>query len=284
MYNIELDTFVMVAECGSFSKAAKRLYISTAAVAQQMNILEQKLGAQLFTRNKRGVTLTEAGQALLPRVIQIRQLCQDAQRVVSHYKNTLTIGIGYLSSCNMINKWLTPFKKKYPEFNIDFAEIQDYNNIPDNVDLLEMAYSIEPVVKQGFDFLKCTSSEMIIALSPDDPLAKNETLTLQNLAGRTIELNDPEISGNPSEITNELSSVRPRIKLQYYRIFNRALIRQAQLDGNLLLVPSCYQGLASPYVLRKVAWKNEPLLPYGFFYRRQPAAPCQKFLDFVQNK
>lgn len=47
MYNSELDTFLAVAEAGSFSKAAKKLYISTPAVVQQMNLLEKRLNVQL---------------------------------------------------------------------------------------------------------------------------------------------------------------------------------------------------------------------------------------------
>lgn len=48
MYNSELDTFLAVAEAGSFSKAAKKLYISTPAVVQQMNLLEKRLNVQIL--------------------------------------------------------------------------------------------------------------------------------------------------------------------------------------------------------------------------------------------
>ena len=50
MYNHQLDTFIQVAELGSFSKAASALYISPTAVIKQMNILESNLGVTLFNR------------------------------------------------------------------------------------------------------------------------------------------------------------------------------------------------------------------------------------------
>ena len=65
MYNHQLDTFIQVAELGSFSKAASSLYISPTAVIKQMNILESNLGITLFNRTHQGLTLTSAGQSLL---------------------------------------------------------------------------------------------------------------------------------------------------------------------------------------------------------------------------
>lgn len=60
MYNSQLDTFLKVADSGSISKAAEKLYISTTAVIKQINILEQGIGVKLFVRTHRGLKLTEA--------------------------------------------------------------------------------------------------------------------------------------------------------------------------------------------------------------------------------
>lgn len=48
MYNKHLETFIKVADLGSFSRAAETLYISSTAVIKQINLLEQELGLQLF--------------------------------------------------------------------------------------------------------------------------------------------------------------------------------------------------------------------------------------------
>ena len=50
MYNRHLETFIAVADLGSFSKAAEALYISSTAVIKQINLLEQELGLTLFER------------------------------------------------------------------------------------------------------------------------------------------------------------------------------------------------------------------------------------------
>lgn len=60
-----LRTFATAADCGSFTSAAKRVHLSQAAVSMQIKRLEELLGRKLFTRQGRGVALTEEGGLLL---------------------------------------------------------------------------------------------------------------------------------------------------------------------------------------------------------------------------
>ncbi|MFJ8635939.1 LysR family transcriptional regulator [Streptomyces sp. NPDC093568] len=62
----DLRYFVTVAEELHFTRAAERLYVSQPALSKQVRALERQLGAELFRREPQGVTLTEAGAALLP--------------------------------------------------------------------------------------------------------------------------------------------------------------------------------------------------------------------------
>ena len=55
MYNHQLETFITVADSGSFNKASEQLYVSPNAVMKQINILENNLGFDLFVRTPRGV-------------------------------------------------------------------------------------------------------------------------------------------------------------------------------------------------------------------------------------
>ena len=64
MYNPQLETFLRVADAGSFSKAAESSYITPTAVIKQINLLEANLGVQLFERTHRGLKLTKAGFSL----------------------------------------------------------------------------------------------------------------------------------------------------------------------------------------------------------------------------
>ena len=58
MYNPQLETFLRVADAGSFNKAAEESFITPTAVIKQINLLEASLDVQLFERTHRGIVLT----------------------------------------------------------------------------------------------------------------------------------------------------------------------------------------------------------------------------------
>lgn len=64
MYNPQIETFIKVADAGSFNKAADELYITPTAVIKQINLLESSLDLVLFERTHRGLILTNAGKSL----------------------------------------------------------------------------------------------------------------------------------------------------------------------------------------------------------------------------
>ncbi|MDR6587187.1 DNA-binding transcriptional LysR family regulator [Agrobacterium tumefaciens] len=61
-----LRAFVVAARHASFSRAAEELHVSTAAIGQQVRILETHLGQPLFSRQRGELLLTDAGSALYP--------------------------------------------------------------------------------------------------------------------------------------------------------------------------------------------------------------------------
>lgn len=64
MYNPQIETFLRVADAGSFNKAAEESFITPTAVIKQINLLEASLDLKLFERTHRGLTLTKAGRSL----------------------------------------------------------------------------------------------------------------------------------------------------------------------------------------------------------------------------
>ena len=81
MLQQRIQTFLEVANCLSFSTAARNLYISQQAVTKQIASLEQELGLRLFYRTTRQVTLTPAGSLLRDSFTQInRQIRSDIRK------------------------------------------------------------------------------------------------------------------------------------------------------------------------------------------------------------
>lgn len=78
----ELETFLCIATVGSFTEASRRLHRSQPAISRRVHELEGALGVTLFERTGRRVTLTEAGQALLPHAEAALAAVRDAERAV----------------------------------------------------------------------------------------------------------------------------------------------------------------------------------------------------------
>ena len=104
MYNLQLETFIVVADMGSFNKAAEALYITPPAVTKQINLLEKDLGLKLFNRTHRGLALTEAGKSLYRDAKYIIQYCKEsverARKAMEEKDNIIRIGTWPLLSCS----------------------------------------------------------------------------------------------------------------------------------------------------------------------------------------
>lgn len=103
MVDKSLEIFIAAADCGSFSKAAERLYITHTAVIKQLNSLESRMGVRLLERSNQGVKLTAAGEVFYKEAAALVRLSQEAvKRVRSAGRPeqvTLRVGTSALCPC-----------------------------------------------------------------------------------------------------------------------------------------------------------------------------------------
>jgi DNA-binding transcriptional LysR family regulator len=118
-----LLAFVEVAEQGSFSMAAEKLFLTQPAVSKRIATLEQELDAQLFDRIGRTVSLTEAGRALLPRARKILEDIEDSRRQIANLSGTvkgrLRIGTSHHIGLHRLPPYLKDFTQRYREVELD---------------------------------------------------------------------------------------------------------------------------------------------------------------------
>ena len=81
----ELQVFLAAAEAENFSAAARKLHLTQPAVSQQIQVLERRLQLELFQRDGNRITLTEAGQALVPLARQLVTLSARIEEVTSSF-------------------------------------------------------------------------------------------------------------------------------------------------------------------------------------------------------
>ena len=122
-----LRYFVAVAELGSVSRAAERLFIAQPPLSKQIKQLEEEVGVKLLLRYPRGVRLTEAGAAFL---IEARDLLARSERAkkTARHTNSLQGGavrIGYVPSAGhvVLPRFLDELRRMRPEAEIDVQEL-----------------------------------------------------------------------------------------------------------------------------------------------------------------
>jgi len=123
MDNQNLKAFITVAELGSFSDAADRLYLTQSAISKRIALLEQQIGKRLFDRIARQVSLTEAGSELLPRARRILQEYEDALQAINDLSGdasgTLRLAISHHLGLHRLPPILKQFAQQYPNVTLD---------------------------------------------------------------------------------------------------------------------------------------------------------------------
>lgn len=114
--------FHVVAEAGSFTRAADRLGLSQSAISRQIGALEEDLGAPLFHRHARGLVLTEQGDILVEVAREVARKMAAAQTALresreipaGHLRVCTTVGVGTVWLASLLGEFLD----RYPEISI----------------------------------------------------------------------------------------------------------------------------------------------------------------------
>lgn len=115
----QLKAFILVGELGNFTRAAERLHITQAGLSVMMRELESQLGDRLFDRTTRMVSLTAAGEKLLPAALatveQLERAAADIGAIGMRARQTLRVAATPLVSSSLLPAVFGAFRLKYPE-------------------------------------------------------------------------------------------------------------------------------------------------------------------------
>ena len=121
-----LRVFYYVAKDLNFTKAAQELFVTQPAVAMQIDALEKHYGIPLFSRRKRQLALTEAGEALYEYAERIMQLAFEAHRTLIDMKEfpsgVLRLGTTKTWARYLMPSYIMAFQHRYPEIQIELSD------------------------------------------------------------------------------------------------------------------------------------------------------------------
>jgi len=163
-----IAVFAEVVQAGSFTAAAERLEISKAVVSKHVTRLEQRLGARLFHRTTRRLTLTEAGEALYrrsaPALAELEDVQNDVAQLAGAPRGRLRISAPTYFGTVTLAPLLKPFLSRYPDVMIDL-ELDD--RIVDLVkDRFDVAIRIASSLDASLVARRLASASLVTVASP----------------------------------------------------------------------------------------------------------------------
>lgn len=200
--NIELRHlryFIAVAEELHFGRAAARLNISQPPLSQQIQILEQQVGARLLARTNRSVSLTAAGKQFLADSRQVLSLVNDASARAErlHLGETGELRIGFTSSApfiSAVSHTLSTFRRHYPDVHIQTREINTREQIvPLNEGSLDLGLMRNTQLPDMLAWEVILREPLMAMIPRDHPLAAQPSVTLAELAKEPFVFFDPHV-------------------------------------------------------------------------------------------
>ena len=198
MLDPKLETFITVAELKNFTKAAQALNLTQPAVSNHINQLEKEYNTKLFMRKKKDFTLTNEGKIALTYARRLKALhdkmiqkIADEQTSSSHIK----IGITHTSENNNITEVLAQYANQM--HNITITIITDsINNLYDMLENYQLDIAIVDGKKQSgkLNYLMLDTDYLVCVLSSQHPLAKNSSISLNQLKKENMILRLPSSS------------------------------------------------------------------------------------------
>lgn len=293
MYNSMLDTFIAVADCGSFTRAAERLYISPTAVMKQMNALEEHLNLKLMERTPLGIRLTAAGAVIY----------QDAKFMIDYSKKsiasakaalyandtTFCVGTSLLNPAKPFMDLWYRVNKDFPEYKLHLVPFEDNH---------EGILSEIGQLGEKFDFLigVCDSKawlnlchmlplgryKKMVAVSREHRLAGKDYIEIEDLYGETLMMVERGDSGVNDFLRNDLETHHPKIHIEDTPPFyDLSVFNRCAETGNVLLTIECWQEVHPGLVTIPVHWDYS--IPYGLLYSLDAPEDVLRFVETVKN-
>lgn len=292
MYNSQLTVFVCVADCGSFSKAAEKLFISATAVMKQINSLEKHLNLKLIERTPRGILLTPAGDVIYRDAKFLfdysRRSIENARQAMNVCDTTFCVGTSLLNPAK-------PFMDLWYRVNKEFANYK-LHLVPFEDDHEGILYEIAQLGEK-FDFLlgvcdsklwldKCNMLPLgryrkMCAVSREHPLAQKKQLEISDLYGETLMMVKQGDSEVNDRIREDLTHNHPAIQIEDTpHFYDISVFNRCAETGNVLLILECWKDVHPALVTIPVNWNYSS--PYGLLYALEPPEDVAKFVNAVK--
>ncbi|MES2759063.1 MAG: LysR family transcriptional regulator [Pseudomonadota bacterium] len=310
----QLRYFVTVAEELHFGRAATRLHMTQPPLSQTIQALEELLGAALFLRSRRGVSLTPAGAALLPEarrmLAQSAELPELVRRAAAGESGRLALAFVSSADYSVLPPFLRTYRAQFPQVQIVLQEATSDLQVEDLLhNRIDAGLLIPPLpdkARAELDYLKVLSEPLILAAPAGLDALRGRGPADRGPADRGPADRGPADRGPvwlkdlpplpliifPRPIAPALhdailgcfhaAGVTPEIGQQAIQM--QTIVSLVSAGMGLALVPQSVSNLMRPGVEYRALHDHSPLVETGLAWRRDNRSPVLLgFLDLLRK-
>jgi len=212
-----IRAFLMVAETGSFTRAAEKLFITQPAISKRISTLEFNLDCKLFDRLGKNTQLTQAGEALIPGYRRILSEIDESERIISTLRTTvsghLKFGTSHHIGLHRLPPVLRRYTRLYPDVELDI-QFMDSEQAAELIlkGSIELALITLPEsIEQPLTTIPVWADPMQCVVARDHVLARQKTVTSRQLNDHSVLLQSHNT--HTRDIIDKALKLEPGIKI-----------------------------------------------------------------------
>lgn len=294
MYKREIVAFLKVADSGSFSKAAKELFVSPVSIMNQINALEETIGVKLVERTSQGTSLTAAGRSVYQdskKLIEhVDATIQRAKEIAVTEKNVIRIGTSILRPCKILVDLWAEFDEESLPFQIKIVPFDDQPSSMDSV-ISSFGKEIDCFVspsdsiewRQQCNILMMRHLPCSIAVPRKHRLAKKKMLTWADLDGENFMIIKRGDSPILNQMRDEIITEHPKINLiDAPNRYDTAIFNECEQMNYMMETLDIWTDVHPSLVTIPMEWHFE--MPYGIIYAKEPTKVMEAFITKISEK
>ncbi len=255
----QLRYFISIVETGSFSKAAKRCYVTQPSLSQQIIKLERELGKKLFDRLGNKIVLTDAGNAVLPRA---RRILQEIGEIKSEVEDenvskngVLSVGMIPTIAPFLMPSGLRTFKRKFPN-----AEIRIHENLTENLIQMLIGFRLDigimslPVEGELVEYNKLFDDPLVLSIPKSYELSRSKKIRIRDLENVPfIALDEEHCFGEQVQTVCYENQINPDVVCKTWNI--STILNSVSLGSGISIIPMMTALTNKPknYVYKNIA-------------------------------
>ena len=284
----QLRYFVEIAECGSFSAAAERLFIAQSALSRQIKDMETRLQTPLFERTARQPRLTAAGEAFLPRARNLLNELTQASAMATDIGNGQlgTLRLSHSSTVPISGRLLadiSTYLERQPGVSLDIGKLSSEAQLEELAEgRLDLGLLRLPVLRQreGVQIVPLFTERLLLALPASHRLAGARTVELAQLQDDAfISIPHPQ-RGGLSYLCADLC-MRQGFFPKAARVMSRKTtqLQLIQAGFGIALLPESMQDIAPSGVLFLPLADPDCQSTVALAYRQSPSPLLRQFIQ-----